>query len=785
MSDSVDRDLRGTTELRIHGVSGTPPDQMLEHPQPVLVAGNEVSGFYRRLWPSGDIAAQEHPVRREAYSWAGLTSGSGTRALWLLLLPFMLVNVGHYMLPSRAVRPRTRKIGEAAQRLFALTMTVSMVVAFVVVFVDLLGWQCARSPDGCLRKHAYLRFLAGRPFDEPGLRLTLTALVPLVIVLLLWRLGHQTWARYESVKMPASAAWNDPGAGTADELPLESREIWNGQAPVARMRSVHVSAGLSVIACLVLAALIRDTHMSHGWGLTARILLFVQLAALALDALIVLLPSTAKREKPTLEDSAVSNAYRVAPWLALGLLFASLLTASLGHHRLNVPLDPTHPSALAWMHGAIVGTFTVQAVLLLVIAATMWLIGRAAHSAAPATPPGDLPPDRAMAGLGGAVLPFFGWMLAGGFAAGFTIRLGDYLGRPVRLGGKPAYRPGTDALVIPPAYYLAAVGFAVLLVLTVALLAPWAMLRLKANRAAAKAELASAYPDVATASTTAGSTADDARAKHIVGTWAVVALTDSAGQALTIVTAVSAFVCVVGAVWFGLAHAGPPGTLSWLTTLGTWLIGAFALGLVAVGRLAYKRPKLRRSVGIIWDVGSFWPRATHPLAPPCYTERALPDLTLRLEGLTSGERDRVILSAHSQGTVIAAATVLQMDPEVRAKMALLTYGCPLRRLYGRFFPAYFGPDAMTKVGAALTGPNTPRAQWPWRNLHRPSDPIGGAVFRRYGLGQKTNDVDQPVVDPQFQFEAGNPVYPKTYGHSDYWTDPTFQDALRRVIELRT
>ena len=30
----------------------------------------------------------------EAYSWGGLTAGSGTRALWLLLLPFRLLGIG-------------------------------------------------------------------------------------------------------------------------------------------------------------------------------------------------------------------------------------------------------------------------------------------------------------------------------------------------------------------------------------------------------------------------------------------------------------------------------------------------------------------------------------------------------------------------------------------------------------------------------------------------------------------------------------------------------------------
>jgi hypothetical protein len=43
----------GFTELRVHGVSGTPPESMLEHPQPERVAGDGEAGFYHRRYPDG------------------------------------------------------------------------------------------------------------------------------------------------------------------------------------------------------------------------------------------------------------------------------------------------------------------------------------------------------------------------------------------------------------------------------------------------------------------------------------------------------------------------------------------------------------------------------------------------------------------------------------------------------------------------------------------------------------------------------------------------------------
>src|SRR5260370_33964415 len=41
------------TELRIHGVSGSDGPTMLEHPQALQVAGDTVTGFYRRWSPGG------------------------------------------------------------------------------------------------------------------------------------------------------------------------------------------------------------------------------------------------------------------------------------------------------------------------------------------------------------------------------------------------------------------------------------------------------------------------------------------------------------------------------------------------------------------------------------------------------------------------------------------------------------------------------------------------------------------------------------------------------------
>ena len=112
------------------------------------------------------------------------------------------------------------------------------------------------------------------------------------------------------------------------------------------------------------------------------------------------------------------------------------------------------------------------------------------------------------------------------------------------------------------------------------------------------------------------------------------------------------------------------------------------------------------------------PRAARAVRPSCTTAPA----------------DVVVLSAHSQGSVLAAAMLMrpQSGP---GRVVLLTYGAPLRRLYARFFPAYFGPAAF-KDTLATTGQR-------WVNLYARSDPIGAWV-----LQARRAPVDVRVVEPR-------------------------------------
>jgi pimeloyl-ACP methyl ester carboxylesterase len=186
-------------------------------------------------------------------------------------------------------------------------------------------------------------------------------------------------------------------------------------------------------------------------------------------------------------------------------------------------------------------------------------------------------------------------------------------------------------------------------------------------------------------------------------------------------------------------------------------------------------------VGTLWDVGTFWPRAFHPLAPPSYAERAVPDLARRIERLTKdrdGQQGRVLLMAHSQGAVLAAAALLQVDPDAMRRVGLVTYGAPLTRLYRRAFPAYFGGRMLTRLHRALSeqaAGTTVR----WTNFHRETDLIGGPVF----VGpEEVVGGDRRLRDPSTKYYVFREPLPPVRGHSGYMKDPVMRTHVDELAE---
>jgi hypothetical protein len=158
------------------------------------------------------------------------------------------------------------------------------------------------------------------------------------------------------------------------------------------------------------------------------------------------------------------------------------------------------------------------------------------------------------------------------------------------------------------------------------------------------------------------------------------------------------------------------------------------VAMVYLLRLGLAQPSRRRVIAILWDVLTFWPRSFHPLAPPSYAERAVPELRTRLRRIWQ-QGGGCVLLGHSQGSVLAAATVAGLaepgngEPSTTAetpladKLSLITYGSPLTRLYARFFPAFFDAEFFAQVCRRLP----PGDSSSWTNFYRDTDPVGQRV----------------------------------------------------------
>jgi hypothetical protein len=193
---------KDVTEIRVHGVGGTPPDDMLDDRDPVQVSGDHHAGLFRR--------ATERDSRRhvEAYSWGGLTSRSAARSLWLLLLPFTLANVGGWMVEIDKTRPRAKKqwhaeIQERTVRVFSVLLTVNFVAWIAAMTVALVAHQCGSEPS-CRAGHWWLKPLEREVFEtRPQLRVLVGVAVALLVYALVDFLAKRVRSAYDEEKYAA------------------------------------------------------------------------------------------------------------------------------------------------------------------------------------------------------------------------------------------------------------------------------------------------------------------------------------------------------------------------------------------------------------------------------------------------------------------------------------------------------------------------------------------------------------------------------------------------------
>lgn len=218
-----------------------------------------------------------------------------------------------------------------------------------------------------------------------------------------------------------------------------------------------------------------------------------------------------------------------------------------------------------------------------------------------------------------------------------------------------------------------------------------------------------------------------------------------------------------------------------------WALLAFLLLGVIRSRA---NPDSLKRVGNIWDVITFWPRPFHPFAVRPYAERAVPELRTYLD---TARPDRLIVSAHSQGSVLAFAALLPLVRSGRAEtiagIELVTFGTPLRSLYLRAFPRYVKLSDIDEVRAAL-GPRHPSEEGPrgWTNVFRFTDHVGRALFASDDVVAEeiaATRADRGSTQPsQAAATLGEVVIrdpsPEgvVEGHNNYWTT----SAVRGIVD---
>ncbi len=728
------------TELRIHGVGGASPEELLGVPHTRLVAGGEDAGFFR---PASWMPSMTSADALEAYSWGGITSRARSRALWLFLLPFALMNVGGWMSDPQSGSARRSRITVAAIRLEALLATAIFTTLIAVLTIDIVGGRCSGS---CLDAW-YLgpwRWWATDRLGGVAVGAGVAALIMVGIALI------AGMGRPQRAGAPVAG---DP----AHQVGLFDGQLWTRPDVVGRLGLIHLAVALSLIAVHALEA--ADTSTA---GPALAVPRWVALAVVVVAVALL---------------GAVGSA---AGWpfrLVAGAAGAATVWAIAGIVRLPGP-DRSPDGPLLVVSARLV--FVVF--LLLFVARWAWYVwrfvvvagarrirrGRTDLSTIPEPPPTRMLPRT---GPGGrlvsrlrrwaaaqwdqdappllslrAAVPVLGAGIAAAVGAGVLLRAQRLLGTDYP----------TDVVEAVAVYGL---GWVILVVLV----ATWVWF---SHPGRPPAEIAADFPDARL-----DLDRDDAWLRQVSSAESAARITD---RVETVITLPAVVMAALGA---GL----PAGTLEPLVErvapFAAWVLSLLPIGLMFAMNSLYRSRQFRRSLGIIWDVATFWPRWFHPWAPPSYGERAVPHLMRRLSVLT-GEGCSVIVSAHSQGTVVAAAAIALLPEECRRHIAVVTHGSPLARLYARYFPQVFAVDGLRRLAGQLADVRPVR----WRNLYRSTDYIGGAVFGE--ITDTYEDVRVPDPHDARPLMDGDPR-PRTLNHSNYYVDALYRSTIDDLsTELR-
>jgi hypothetical protein len=658
----------------------------------------------------------------EAFHWGSLTAGHWTTAFWILLAPFALGNVAGWM-----GRPASRW-SRFWVRMAALALTALFVIELLIVAIDIpLTWAGGTSDPArtvqllVLATFLFLLIVIGRLSTQS--HFSHLSFVERFRLLFDPRLRMLLPKKYR--ENPPEDQWIDPGNATvADEV------MWDVHASVNRLRRLHLGLTFLVIAAVVAVGL-DDVPWAIG-------------ALVGIGVIVLLLLWTTIRA----EDRVL---HRLTAWVPV----ASVAVLGMVILRIANGL----PDGPAWPH---IHKFNLYTAMAMGVSAAMIPLGEFVariRGATQGTPPSlatAILPAGAIT-IGALIGTSFGIAAALIAERAFDVHhvsdngaewvavamLGLVLwmaivGLVLSRKDDPRLPPGTfgengsglrrivlkgRGLIYAAAIYGLAVGVV-------------------AYREGCQKLL----------------DCDPAR----LGTWPE-GLTVDLGQ--------------INLFGFGFNIGDPADIAKALLILGP---AFFVVQRLFLGARDLSR---RRQIGILWDVGSFWPRAFHPLGPPAYGPNAVSSLRAAVKN--PGSAYRVIdpeapadpavrldvLSAHSQGTLVAAVAMNGLTDSELPK-SFLTYGSQLGILYPRMFPASGIEQLVDSLHERLTHR--------WINLWRDSDPIGGQPATQLqeanwrvetGTGHSRYELTPEFCQARKNLRTGNTERPPQNSLIDCWNSP--------------
>lgn len=646
------------SEIRIHGVSGTPPDAMLAT-DPVVLETRQ-RGHIQVYAPA------PVPAGIRAYRWSSLTSGSVWSALWLVLLPFMLCNVAGFALP--VLPGGRRRLAGALLRMagFALTIMFSLITA--QGFIDVGAYQYLHRRIGWLT--------APQSVGLGGL--TAAGLIILAWVELSRRGTTEVVDR----------------AAPPQLLTLRNREFWSRHRIEEDLRLVHLAVALLAIAWIGIDALDQI-----GADLPAAITWLA--ATLAVSVLVVAaLVATGRGTGPLPRLSLYGSA---GLWVAIALLAAtidalpgeSLTDLSLSRHPIGWTVAAYGLLTIALLTTNLSApdrTNAITSPALLTIAGASGASVGAALIQVSATVTGGIPPTwigSLAAGYLSGILSIGAVTLAMALAlAGGPGRGAGMLWKTVRklrdrlavvlwtvvaatailtagfIGGRFGWWVFTIPAVIPT--WLAAVDLALLTTL---------LFRCGSKRGAAIALMGS-----------------------LLAAWAASrGMLDRQGAFR----------------WSFDGYEATATTLTILLPLG--LIAGRVVG-------ALRNSDQRRGLAVAWDVGSFFPRRHHPFAPPSYGATAVTDLAAFVTEQSEKTRAVIVAPHSQGSVIAVAGLMLlgQPLPQVALLTFGSPVGSLYRRFFPEWFDDLKDLEAalgdrwvnLFRVDDPIGGPIGGRMDWP-------------------------------------------------------------------------